>query len=255
MTVPSKTYTYDQKWGAEDPFVKKGYAQIPSLLFEYGARILLEPDEAYLICHILRFKYSPSDEGPSEKKLAELIGKSDDTIRKLLHRLVKKGFLFIERTRGDLGYYTHTTYNFSGLRDYLNECHYLDHPQERPTKKRPLKMPVKTLATPQLRGVVRIAELTRETPPSHTAKEGGASPQSCGTLKTLIEKEDKEEVFASLSPEQKEPDKEPASDWRERHREITLSQMDTSRGFGKVYADKAAKRVAAAKAEKGEGQQ
>ena len=48
------------------------------------------------------------------------------------------------------------------------------------------------------------------------------------------------EVMASPISEQKEPE-----DWRDRVRDITMSQMDTSRGFGKEYA--------AAKAGRGKG--
>ena len=236
MTQPVKTYTYRQKWGEEDPFVTKGHAQIPALLFIYGARLLLEPDEAYLVCHILRFKFTPSDEGPSEKKLAELIGKSDDTIRKLLHRLVKKGFLRIERARGDFGYYTSTTYNFSGLRAYLNECHYQDHPQDRPKGKKPLPMPQKSQATPQPRGVVRQRQAERETAPADAAEQGVGSPQSCGTLKSPLELEEKEEDFSLvLFPEQKEPDKI-GPNQAERNKAALRNAIDPNGAFGRAKA-------------------
>ena len=79
---------------------------------------------------------------------------------------------------------------------------------------------------------------------------GGTPPAAAGCVS--------DKSFSSSFQEQKEPE----ADWRERHREVTMSQMDTSRGFGKVYADKKAKKVAAvikaeaeaAAAEKGEGE-
>lgn len=214
MSVPSKAqvkYTYEQKWGNEDPFGKSGYAQIPVLLLEHGARLLIEPDEAYLIIQIWRFKWTPSDEGPSEKKLAEAVGKSDDTVRKLLNRLVAKGFLRVQRKGGDFGYYTHTIYNFDTLRALLNECHYKLHPEERPVGKRAIPLPEKKTTTTQLRGVVKQQQATLESTGVLPAKDDEGSPQSCGTLIKSLDLNKKEKGSLALSEQSQETNKHGAA--------------------------------------------
>lgn len=124
-------YTFSQKWG-DDPFTAMGHAQIPAALFLYGARLDIGPDEGYLICCILHFKRTPSDEGPNQEKLAELFGRSSETVRRLLRGLEKKNLLVVTHMRGELGYYTHSLYDWRKLRAALNECYWQDHPEERP---------------------------------------------------------------------------------------------------------------------------
>lgn len=161
-SVP-KAYTFSQKWG-DDPFTEMGHAQVPTALLEYSARLTIEPEEGYLICCILHFKRTPSDKGPNQEKLAEMFGKSSETVRRLLRRLEAKGLLRVTRERDGMGYYSHTTYDWTLLRACLNECYYLDHPAARPKGWKAPKMPDGTLPTTQYRGVVRSQyEKTKET--------------------------------------------------------------------------------------------
>lgn len=161
--TPAKTYTFSQKWG-DDPFTEMGHAQVPTALLEYSARLTIEPEEGYLICCILHFKRTPSDKGPSQEKLAEMFGKSSETVRRLLRRLEKRGLLRVMRERDKMGYYSHTTYDWTLLRACLNECYYQDFPAARPKGWKSPKMPADTLPTTQYRGVVRSQfEKTKET--------------------------------------------------------------------------------------------
>ena len=147
-----KKYTFEQKWG-DDPFTALGYAQIPTALLEYGVRLGIEPAEGYLICHILQFKRTPGNEGPDQCALAARFGRSVDRVHALLGGLETKGYLKITYTRGDFGKFTNALYDFRQLRAYLNESYYQDHPDLRPAGKRPLTLPVKARAVPQIRGL------------------------------------------------------------------------------------------------------
>ena len=177
-----------------------GHAQVPAALFLYGARLGIEPEEGYLICCILHFKRTPSDEGPNQEKLAELFGKSPETVRRLLRRLEKKGLLVVIRERGDLGYYTHTVYDWRPLRARLNECYYADHPQERPAESRP---PPAQSTTPQKRGVVPA---TPQKTPSHPTDPRGRFHSSVETTPQtlwgafLIEEKKRKNLKTGFSP-------------------------------------------------------
>ena len=123
--------TFSQKWG-EDPFTSLGHTQVPNALVEYAARLGLKSEECWLICCILRFKYSADNPRPTQETLAKLFGQSVDTVQRTAKKIVDKKLLKVERMRSDLGKYTHTVYDFTPLRFALNETYYQDHPQERP---------------------------------------------------------------------------------------------------------------------------
>ena len=190
------SYTFSQKWG-DDPFTGMGHAQIPAALFLYGARLGIDPDEGYLICCILHFKRTPSDEGPNQEKLAELFGRSSETVRRHLRVLEKKDLLVVTHLRGDLGYYTHSLYDWRKLRAALNECYWQDHPEERPQTE-----PNRT--TPQKRGVVPTTPQKAPNYPSnprgsfHRSEE--TTPQTCGGAHPYRRKEEYKESEESFPP-------------------------------------------------------
>ncbi len=124
-------YTFSQKWG-DDPFTALGHTQVPDALIGYAARLRLVPEECWLIVCVLKFKHTPDNPYPSQARLAQILGQSEDTVRRLLKRIQRKGLVHVERVRGDLGHYTHSVYDFTPLRAALNEAFYEDHPQERP---------------------------------------------------------------------------------------------------------------------------
>jgi hypothetical protein len=208
-------YTFEQKWG-EDPFTALGYAQIPTALLTYGARLGIEPAEGYLICHILQYKRTPGDEGPDQNDLAARFGRSVDRVHALLAGLEKKKYLKITYTRGELGKFTNALYDFRQLRAYLNECYYQDHPEMRPAGKRPLALPNIEKTIPQIRGA---AKRSRETAETQSADPRSGDPRNRGrgvrrSAETLIEslnfEEKEEEGFASLFSE---PEKNSPTAW------------------------------------------
>ncbi len=208
-------YTFSQKWG-DDPFTKMGHAQVPSALLRYGARLGLDPAEGYLICHILDYKWTPSDDGPDQNDLAARFGRSVDRVHALLASLEKKMFLKITYTRGDFGKFTNAQYDFRQLRAYLNECYYQDHPEERPAGKKPLALPAAERPVPQIRGA---AKRSRESAETRSADPRSGSPQKRGdrvrrsaeTLIDSLEFEEKKESFsASLFEEKNSKEPEPA---------------------------------------------
>jgi len=195
-----KKYTFEQKWG-DDPFTALGYAQIPTALLEYGVRLGIEPAEGYLICHILQFKRTPGNEGPDQCALAARFGRSVDRVHALLGGLETKGYLKITYTRGDFGKFTNALYDFRQLRAYLNECYYQDHPELRPAGKRPLVLPVKKAAAPQIRGA---AKRSRETAETQSADPRSGDPRNRGSrvrrsADSLIDSLDFEEEKTDLS--------------------------------------------------------
>ncbi len=213
--VPSQAkarekYTFEQKWG-DDPFTALGYAQIPTALLAYGARLGIEPAEGYLICHILQYKRTPGDEGPDQNDLAARFGRSVDRVHALLAGLEKKKYLKITYTRGELGKFTNAMYDFRQLRAYLNECYYQDHPEIRPSGKRPLALPRIEKTVPQIRGA---AKRSRETADTQSADLRSGDPRIRGrgvrrSAETLIESldfEEKKETFcASLFAGEDQP--------------------------------------------------
>lgn len=203
QTKAREKYTFEQKWG-DDPFTALGYAQIPTALLTYGTRLGIEPAEGYLICHILQYKRTPGDEGPDQNDLAARFGRSVDRVHALLAGLEKKRYLKITYTRGELGKFTNAMYDFRQLRAYLNECYYQDHPEMRPSGKRPLTLPKIEKAVPQIRGA---AKRSRETADTQSADLRNGDPRLRGqgvrkSAETLIEslefEERKEEFCASL---------------------------------------------------------
>ena len=213
--APQKKYTFEQKWG-DDPFTALGYAQIPTALLQYGARLGIEPSEGYLICHVLRYKRSPGDEGPDQSDLAAAFGRSVDVVHTLLRRMEQKKFVKITYTRDEEGKFTRALYDFRQLRAYLNECYYQDHPQDRPQGKKPLILPKLVKPVPQIRGA---AKRSREVAATRSADSRDGTPRSRGLAcrdfaDSLIESLDFEEEKtqdspASLfGPEQKEPEPE-----------------------------------------------
>ncbi len=212
-----KTYTFSQKWG-DDPFTKMGHAQVPSALLRYGVRLGIDPAEGYLICHILDYKWTPSDDGPHQNDLAARFGRSVDRVHALLASLEKKKLLKITYTRGDFGKFTSAQYDFRQLRACLNECYYQDHPEERPAGKKPVPLPMLAKAAPQIRGA---AKRSRESAETRSADLRIRSPRLCGLpLRTSAETpidsselEEKEEGFsASLFSERNSPEEEPEAD-------------------------------------------
>ncbi|WP_309697450.1 helix-turn-helix domain-containing protein [Armatimonas sp.] len=144
----SKRLTFSQKWG-DDPFTQSGHTQVPNALITYAHRLGLKSEECWLITCILRFKYDDSNPTPSQERLAELFGQSVDTVQRTIKKIVDKRLLKVERFRDEETHrFTHTVYDFTPLRFSLNECHYQDHPEERP------QMPtLPEKATPQICGL------------------------------------------------------------------------------------------------------
>ena len=187
-STPAHTYTFSQKWG-DDPFTALGHTQVPNALIEYAARLGLAPEECWLIVCLLRFKHTPADPYPSQGRLAALVGQSEDTIRRLLKRIERRGLMHVERVRGDLGYYTHSVYDFQPLRAALNEAYYREHPEERP-------QPAASAATVQNRTVAPpatvqncpVAPPPRKIGRNHPAKSALTTVQICGPNKSLKKK-------------------------------------------------------------------
>ena len=133
----TRSDTFSQKWG-DDPFTALGHTQAPNALIEYAARLGLTPEECWLIVCLLRFKHTDQNPYPSQERLAELLGQSERTIRRLVEKLAGRGLMTVEKERGDHGHFTHVVYNLIPLRQALNECHWKDHPQERPEDLEPV---------------------------------------------------------------------------------------------------------------------
>lgn len=222
-------YTFSQKWG-DDPFTALGHTQAPNALVRYGARLGLDAEECWLITVILMFKHTPDDPYPAQARLAELIGKSEVTIRRWLKSIEGKKLMHVEHVRGDLGHYTHSIYDFQLLRGALNEAYYQDHPQDR-SQPAQLKLGQQATAqrqpTDQKRAVVKrggksaeratdqncsVAEPPIKTGVHHRSDPGLATDQLCRPNKSL-EREERieeeaavaaQEVFASLFPREEE---------------------------------------------------
>lgn len=174
-----KRLTFSQKWG-DDPFTQSGHTQVPNALISYAHRLGLRSEECWLITCILRFKYDASNPTPSQEMLAELFGQSVDTVQRTVKKIVDKRLLKVERIRDEETHrFTHTVYDFTPLRFALNECHYQDHPDERP------QMPViPEKATPQKCGMdtgSHTAEMRHGFPREPGRKSAAwATPQICG---------------------------------------------------------------------------
>ena len=180
-----QTYTFAQKWG-DDPFTLLGHTQVPDALIGYAARLGLKPEECWLIVCVLKFKHTPDNPFPSQARLAQIVGQSEDTIRRLLKRIERRGLMRVERVRGDLGHYTHSVYDFTPLRAALNAAFYQDHPEQRPPESAPVQATVQkcTVAptTPQ-----KGPQPPRKTGRNYPAKSGLTTPQDCGPNKSLKE--------------------------------------------------------------------
>jgi hypothetical protein len=179
----SKRLTFSQKWG-DDPFTQSGHTQVPNALIVYAHRLGLRSEECWLITCILRFKYDDANPTPSQELLAELFGQSVDTVQRTVKKIVDKKLLKVERVRDDDTHrFTHTVYDFTPLRFALNECHYQDHPEERP------QMPtLPERATPQKCGLENSDTHTAEMRPGfsrepHRRNAAWATPQICGVHK------------------------------------------------------------------------
>jgi hypothetical protein len=201
-STPAHTYTFSQKWG-DDPFTALGHTQVPSALIEYAARLGLMPEECWLIVCLLKFKHTPADPYPSQGRLAALVGQSEDTVRRLLKRIERRGLLHVERVRGDLGHYTHSVYDLRPLRAALNEAYYQDHPQERPEVPAPAATvqictvaPAAPAATVQ---ICTVAPPPRKIGRSHPAKSAPTTVQNCGPKKSL-KKRSKEDLLTLNVP-------------------------------------------------------
>ncbi len=191
--------TFSQKWG-DDPFTQLGHTQVPNALIEYSARLSLRSEECWLICCILRFKYSAENPCPKQEELAKLFGQSLDTIQRTLKKMETKRLLKVERLRDEGGRFTHTVYDFTALRYSLNECYYQDHPQERPTT----LLPVST--TPQKCGVVHAAEMRSGSEREPRRRNAVWSmPHFCGVYNndsknTAVKEESKKENSSRVDP-------------------------------------------------------
>lgn len=158
--------TFEQKWG-EDPFTALGHTQIPNALLRYASRLMLAPDECWLITCILLFKRSPADPFPGQSTLTEMYGRSVDTVQRVIKSIRAKGLLETHHKRSDLGHFDHIVYDFMPLRAALNECYYQDHPQERPKCSRMFPMPNKSISNKP--------DLSYK-----SAMQSSAMPHSCG---------------------------------------------------------------------------
>ena len=178
----NKRLTFSQKWG-DDPFTQSGHTQVPNALIVYAHRLNLRSEECWLITCILRFKYDASNPTPSQELLAELFGQSVDTVQRTIKKIVDKKLLKVERVRDEITHrYTHTVYDFTPLRFALNECHYQEHPEERP------QMPVPISpgrATPHFCGLDEQSTQAAFLRPGfssepHRKSAASATPQICG---------------------------------------------------------------------------
>ncbi len=183
--------TFSQKWG-DDPFTQMGHTQVPNALVEYAARLGLKSEECWLICCVLRFKYSADNPRPTQETLARLFGQSVDTVQRTVKKIMAKNLLKVERARSDGGTFTHTIYDFTPLRFALNECYYQDHPQDRP--KKPI---VPQITTPQNCGMDNFHHTAELRPgPSHEPGRNSAArttPQNCGPNKKTEQQEEKKD--------------------------------------------------------------
>jgi hypothetical protein len=107
LAVGATRLTFSQKWG-DDPFTQMGHTQVPNALVEYAARLGLKSEECWLICCVLRFKYSEDNPRPTQETLARLFGQSVDTVQRTVRKIVAKKLLKIERGARRWGYlYAH----------------------------------------------------------------------------------------------------------------------------------------------------
>jgi hypothetical protein len=166
-----------------------GHTQVPNALVEYAARLDLKSEECWLICCVLRFKYSADNPRPTQETLARLFGQSVDTVQRTVKKIVAKKLLKVERARSDGGAFTHTIYDFTPLRFALNECYYQDHPQERP------QAPAAPYAaTPQKCGIAHTAEMRRGARGEpHRRNAAQTTPQKCGPNKKTEQQEVRED--------------------------------------------------------------
>jgi hypothetical protein len=204
--VAAARLTFSQKWG-DDPFTQMGHTQVPNALVEYAARLNLRSEECWLVCCILRFKYSTDNPRPTQETLARLFGQSVDTVQRTVKKIVSKKLLKVERARADGGTFTHTVYDFTPLRFALNECYYQDHPQERPQTPPGAQTPaMPETTTPQKCGLDdsdHTAEMRPGSPSTpHRTSAAWTTPQKCGPNKSLLsqetEKEDSSKKRATL---------------------------------------------------------
>lgn len=181
--------TFSQKWG-DDPFTALGHTQSPNALIEYGARIGLTLSECWMINCILKFKHTADNPYPTQARLAQIVGKDEDTVRRIIKSVEKKGLLVVDKVRGDAGHYTHSVYDFTPLRAALNGAYYADHPQEKPAtvqKCMVVQPPCRNVENRAANPTIRAAKVPRTT------------VQNCVPNKSL-KREEKEKGKDAASP-------------------------------------------------------
>lgn len=91
------------------------FTKIDNLLLKYSSKLGLSPIQVQIIVNVLSFKYGDELPYPSNRKIANRIGRCGRTIERNNKKLEQKGFL--RRTKGGIK----PCWDFSGLFKRLNE--------------------------------------------------------------------------------------------------------------------------------------
>jgi hypothetical protein len=110
--MEQKERSFESRWG--DNELDSGYVMIPGFILKHCAAAGVTPDELAFIVQAMSFKWDVpgSQSRPSIGTLAQRLGKSVDTARRIKNSLIDKGLLNIQPQTADNG--------FSNAPDILN---------------------------------------------------------------------------------------------------------------------------------------
>lgn len=109
-----------KRWGS--PAIEAGFTLIPSTLLKYQHRLGLEPVELVVLLQIIQYWWKDDLPWPSQKTIAENMGRSVSTVHKIIAKLKERGLIDVhERYNSTHKGQTASAYSFDGLREKVEE--------------------------------------------------------------------------------------------------------------------------------------
>ena len=107
-------------WG-DDFFASRGPLPLPAAFIEFAHQLGLEPAQSWLVCCLCYWRWTPGPVWPSLSTLSEVVGRSEQQIRRYLQDLEEKGLVTITPHHDKRGRQTTNDIDFAPLIKKVNE--------------------------------------------------------------------------------------------------------------------------------------
>lgn len=104
------------------PFSSLGFCAVPTALLHYAATLAIEPDECWLLTHLISLRYDDRPLTPTVPRLAQRMGKSEATVKRMVAALVARKIISTRQPQREEGRWAKSVYDLSPLFALLDCC-------------------------------------------------------------------------------------------------------------------------------------